>query len=164
MRHPGINHTIRKLELHPTRDLLLSCSAEAATLWSTTTFGRLRALNAEKTRPLLDAAFVPPADTLLTCFESAVVQWTGPTFGATATYHVNPDAVRLKTITVSSDGALLIGAGEGGWLLEVGSFIGGSARTFVRAAKRLGLSTPIVCVDTWAGDVAVRDRASNSAP
>ena len=117
MRHPGLNHTIRKLELHPTRDLLLSCSSEAATLWSTTTFGRLRALNAEKTRPLLDAAFVPPADTLLTCFESAVVQWTlGPTCAATATYHVNADAVRLKTITVSSDGALLVGAGEGGWL------------------------------------------------
>ena len=37
MRHPGLNHTIRKLELHPTRDLL-SCSGEAATLWSTTTF------------------------------------------------------------------------------------------------------------------------------
>ena len=59
---------------------------------------------------------------------------------------------------------LMAHAGEGGWLLEVGSFIGGRARTFVRAANRLGLSPPIVCVDTWAGDVAVRDRASNSAP
>lgn len=48
---------------------------------------------------------------------------------------------------------ILMAHASGSWLLEAGSFIGGSARTFVRAAKLLNLSTPIVCVDTWAGDV-----------
>ena len=43
-------------------------------------------------------------------------------------------------------------AGTGGYVVEVGSYMGNSATAWARAAKRLGFNTTIVCVDTWLGE------------
>ena len=60
---------------------------------------------------------------------------------------------------------LVAHAGARGWILEVGSFIGGSAKTFVRAARRLNLSTPLVCIDSWSGDLPMwLKKGSNLGP
>lgn len=48
---------------------------------------------------------------------------------------------------------MVIAAGMDGYILELGSYIGNSATTFARAARRLGYNTTIVCMDTWLGDV-----------
>jgi len=56
------------------------------------------------------------------------------------TYHRD-----LATILVNHTGA-------GGWILEVGSFIGNSALAWSRAAARLNFDgLPVVCMDTWLG-------------
>ena len=39
------------------------------------------------------------------------------------------------------------------WVLEAGSFIGNSAITWAGAAAALEMSAPVVCIDTWLGDV-----------
>jgi hypothetical protein len=44
------------------------------------------------------------------------------------------------------------GVGEGGYLLELGSFIGNSASTFARAMQLQKLNATVVCMDTWLGD------------
>jgi hypothetical protein len=44
-------------------------------------------------------------------------------------------------------------AGPNGWILELGSFIGASAITLGNAVRKVGYATPIVCMDTWLGDV-----------
>ena len=44
-------------------------------------------------------------------------------------------------------------AGHDGWILELGSFIGSSAVTLGNAVRKVGSATPIVCMDTWLGDV-----------
>ena len=47
----------------------------------------------------------------------------------------------------------LVGASPtDGWILELGSYIGGSAATWARAARARNRNMQIVCVDTWLGD------------
>lgn len=41
------------------------------------------------------------------------------------------------------------------WVLEVGSFIGNSAVTWAQQAKMLGMRAPVVCIDTWLGDLVM---------
>eukprot|EP00966_Prymnesium_polylepis_P114108 2637145-Prymnesium_polylepis.1 len=46
-------------------------------------------------------------------------------------------------------------AGNGGWILELGSFVGNSATVLARAAVKSGVDAPVVCMDTWLGDVGM---------
>lgn len=48
---------------------------------------------------------------------------------------------------------LVAGLGSGGWVLELGSFIGNSASVWAAAIKRQKLDATLVCMDTWLGDV-----------
>jgi hypothetical protein len=45
-------------------------------------------------------------------------------------------------------------------IIEVGSFLGGSARIMAQLCKNLNLDTEIVCIDTWLGSVEHWDRSS----
>ena len=49
--------------------------------------------------------------------------------------------------------AKTLAAEVGGYMLELGSFIGNSAATWVRALRSVGSDAPVVCIDTWLGDV-----------
>ena len=44
-------------------------------------------------------------------------------------------------------------AGAGGWILEVGSFIGGSGILLAREARKVNAA--VVCMDSWLGDVSM---------
>ena len=46
-------------------------------------------------------------------------------------------------------------AAPDGWILEVGSFVGSSAITLGRAVRSGNHRVPIVCMDTWMGDVGM---------
>jgi hypothetical protein len=39
------------------------------------------------------------------------------------------------------------------WVLEAGSFIGNSAIVWAKAAAANGMNSPVVCIDTWLGDL-----------
>lgn len=45
-------------------------------------------------------------------------------------------------------------------IVEVGSFLGGSARIMASICKNIGLDTEIICIDTWLGSVEHWDKSS----
>lgn len=79
------------------------------------------------------AHFQPPAD-------MAPNYWYGSVF---ARAHV--DLAKL----------LVRHAGPDGYIVELGSFIGNSATVWANTAKAFGWSTPVVCIDTWLGDLVM---------
>lgn len=48
--------------------------------------------------------------------------------------------------------ALVDYVGDGGYMVELGSFIGNSATTWVQAMHRQNVRASLVCIDTWLGD------------
>lgn len=53
-------------------------------------------------------------------------------------------------------------AAEDAWVLEAGSFIGGSATVWAQAARSLGRpKLPVVCLDTWLGDLLMWEKKGN---
>lgn len=86
--------------------------------------------------------FTPPAD-------MTASYWYGSVFAST-----HKDLAQI----------LVDYAGPTGWVLELGSFIGNSATTWANAAKRRGWDTPVVCIDTWLGDVIMNDKRKRVMP
>lgn len=114
----GHVHAARTLTCHPSQPYLLSCAGDAAMLWSTNDFSRLRTMPAAETRSLQHACFLPSGGGLLTCVESRLTLWRLGSLEAVGTLRLPPtqSTLRLRAATTSADSAFAFGAGEGGWL------------------------------------------------
>ena len=128
----GHVHAVRTLACHPKQALLLSCATDAAILWNTSDFCRVRVLptGGQPHAPLQHALFLPSGDGLLTCAERTLTLWRLSSFEAAATFCLPPahgGTLKLRTCAVTPDSALAVGAGEGGWLavwsLRTGSLV-----------------------------------------
>ena len=115
----GHLNAVHTLACHPHQPMILSCARDAAILWTTADFARLRAMPAAPTRSLQHALFLPSGDGLLTCVERSLTLWRLGDLDAVCTLKLPPahDAsLKLRTCAVTPDAAFAVGAGEGGWL------------------------------------------------
>ena len=53
---------------------------------------------------------------------------------------------------------LMLQAGDGAYMVEVGSFLGDSARAWANAARRVKRDVTVLCIDTWLGDVGMWEK------
>ena len=116
----GHAHPAGSLACHPSRSLLLSCAADAAILWDSSDFSRVRALPG-RPRALQHALFMPSGEALLTCSERSLTLWGVDALEPTATLRLpsgspGSDALRLRCAAVTLDSRVVVGGGEGNWL------------------------------------------------
>ena len=114
-------------------------------------------------RWLLIATRVGPVRSI--AYEQLASALLGPQYGASFARFKTPlDLEVLGTAWYKSNFASHHGdlarllahhAAPDGWILEVGSFVGSSAITLGRAVRSGNHRVPIVCMDTWMGDVGM---------
>jgi len=100
--------------------LLLTASPDAAALWSTRDWSRLRTLGPTGTSgPLVAAAFAPGAGHIAVAFaDDSVMVWSVASFGRVAKLLLPPEeaGARLRCVAASADGTLVVGGSARGFL------------------------------------------------